>query len=64
MKQYEKIELIYETIEGWSARKKRSGVAGWSCLQGRGSKRMFFIHNPVVQINFIVMMIRWTGLAP
>ena len=27
-------------------------------------ERGFFIDDPLVQIHFIVVMIRWTGLAP
>ena len=27
-------------------------------------QREFFIDNPLVQIRFIIVMIRWTGLAP
>ena len=28
------------------------------------SERQFFIENLLVQIHFIIVMIRWTGLAP
>ena len=27
-------------------------------------EREFFVHNLLVRIHFIVVMIRWTGLAP
>jgi len=30
----------------------------------RVSKRRFFIDNLLVRIHFIIVMIRWTGLAP
>ena len=30
----------------------------------RGNKREFFIDNLLVRIHFIVVMVRWTGLAP
>jgi len=36
-------------------------------LRGRtipGAEREFFIDNLLVRIHFIIMMIRWTGLAP
>ena len=44
-------------------------MAGWS---GNGvqvptppnAEREFFIHNLLVRTHFIVVMIRWTGLAP
>ena len=29
-----------------------------------GAEREFFIHNLLVRIHFIIVMIRWTGLAP
>ena len=31
---------------------------------GPGLKREFFIDNLLVRIHFIIVMIRWTGLAP
>ena len=30
----------------------------------RGHEREFLIDNPLVRIHFIIVMIRWTGLAP
>ena len=30
----------------------------------RNPKREFFIDNLLVRIHFIIVMIRWTGLAP
>ena len=30
----------------------------------RGAEREFFIDNLMVRIHFIIVMIRWTGLAP
>ena len=33
-------------------------------LDGELPERYFFIHNLLVRIHFIVVMIRWTGLAP
>ena len=39
---------------------------GRSCKQSleRFSEREFFIDNLLVRIHFIIVMIRWTGLAP
>jgi len=31
---------------------------------GRGQEREFFIDNLLVRIHFIIVMTRWTGLAP
>ena len=31
---------------------------------GMGREREFFIDNLLVRIHFIILMIRWTGLAP
>ena len=28
------------------------------------AERKFFVDNPLVQIHFVIVMIRWTGLAP
>ena len=33
-------------------------------LVGHSLKREFFIDNLLVRIHFIIVMIRWTGLAP
>ena len=33
-------------------------------LGGGGRGREFFIDNLLVRIQFIIVMIRWTGLAP
>jgi len=30
----------------------------------RGGEREFFIDNLLVRVHFIIVMIRWTGLAP
>ena len=35
-----------------------------SVLQKHVSEREFFIDNLLVRIHFIIVMIRWTGLAP
>ena len=34
------------------------------CLQGGPGEREFFIDNLLVRIHLIVVIIRWTGLAP
>jgi len=34
------------------------------CGGGRGIEREFFIDNLLVRIHFIIVVIRWTGLAP
>ena len=33
-------------------------------LHREGTEREFFIDNLLVRIHFIIVMIRWTGLAP
>ena len=35
------------------------GKGTWLCIE-----REFFIDNLLVRIHFIIVMIRWTGLAP
>ena len=35
----------------------------WGGDAGVG-EREFFIDNPLVRVHFIIVMIRWTGLAP
>jgi hypothetical protein len=42
----------------------RSGLRGSRSKSRRGGEREFFIDNLMVQIHFIIVMIRWTGLAP
>jgi len=45
----------------------RSQIAGLEEAVGRGApprEREFFIDNLLVRIHFIMLMIRWTGLAP
>ena len=44
---------------GWSVR-RGSGAAGASDLP----REWHFIDNLLVRIHFIIVMIRWTGLAP
>ena len=43
-------------------------VAARDVAGGRGVEvrleRQFFIDNPLVRVHFIIVMIRWTGLAP
>ena len=39
-----------------------SATAAWSAAPG--GERVLFIDNLLVRIHFIVVMIRWTGLAP
>ena len=34
------------------------------CARGCATEREFFIDNLLVRIHFIIVMIRWTGLAP
>ena len=38
--------------------------AGRPALSGRPAEREFFIDNLLVRIHLIIVMIRWTGLAP
>ena len=46
----------------WLARRNRMHFA---CrFHGFGREREFFIDNQLVRIHFIILMIRWTGLAP
>jgi len=44
-----------------------SGVDGtiklWAARSGHPQERDFFIDNLLVRIHFIIVMIRWTGLA-
>ena len=44
----------------WDMRGKRIFV--WDAIGQR--EREFFIDNLLVRIHFIIVMIRWTGLAP
>jgi len=37
---------------------------GITTLPARACRREFFIDNLLVRIHFIIVMIRWTGLAP
>ena len=37
---------------------------GWRCAWRRAPEREFFVDNLLDQIHFIIVMIRWTGLAP
>ena len=42
-------------------------ISSFACRQALTSQlreREFFIHNLLVRIHFIIVMIRWTGLAP
>ena len=46
-----------------------AGVAFGDCVQwgvdtAPKVEREFFVHNLLVRIHFIIVMIRWTGLAP
>jgi len=40
------------------------GLGGLSGAFGASRERVFFIDNLLVRIHFIIVMIRWTGLAP
>jgi len=41
-------------------------ISAWDEVDwaGLGSEREFFIDNLLARIHFIIVMIRWTGLAP
>jgi len=55
-------------------KKKKLTVASWAALvvgitrdppaSSACRERKFFIDNLLVRIHFIIVMIRWTGLAP
>jgi len=50
------------------ARHRAPGCCGWRRgvwrSLARPGRREFFIDNLLVRIHFIIVMIRWTGLAP
>ena len=37
---------------------------GQTTVRPSPPEREFFLDNPLVRIHFVVVMIRWTGLAP
>ena len=42
----------------------RGAISIWSAPHPDPAEREFFIDNLLVRIHFIIVMIRWTGLAP
>ena len=63
--------LLYHSTLGLRVVKKVWGLPGedlpcGGCLEGAGftSEKEFFIDNLLVRFHFIIVMIRWTGLAP
>ena len=54
-------------VESRTEATAQSGVPPWSCLGAAvclREEREFFIDNLLVRIHFIIVMIRWIGLAP
>ena len=65
--------LPKEALQGYLAHKKPPPPLGSPTLKTapattkprlRGGEREFFVDNLLVRIHFIIVMIRWTGLAP
>jgi len=53
--------LYHSTLGSRVMKKKKKAGPGSSCRVG---ERDFIIDSLLVRINFIIVMIRWTGLAP
>ena len=55
------VQQVKETRAGGGRRNAEARRRAHSTLQ---RQREFFIDNLLVRIHFIIVMIRWTGLAP
>ena len=56
--------LYHSTLGLRGIRKKARTTPRWYTLTPALPEREFFIDNLLVRIHFIIVMIRWTGLAP
>ena len=56
------IDFVYHSTLGLRVIKKKKKAPTSSSI--RTSEREFFIDNLLIRIHFIIVMIRWTGLAP
>ena len=59
-----KYEPASEPADPAALAEPRAPPPGRHLLRQGASQRQFFIDNLLVRINFIIVMIRWTGLAP
>jgi len=64
------IDFVYHSTLGLRVMKKRRSIDKWPPPRGAGQRparagaeREFFIDNLLVRIHFIIVKIRWTGLA-